>query len=429
MTGSPALERPDENVSDMPNGKENDARPRILFLCQSLPFPPDEGAHIRSYHTLRILAKRYSIRSLFFFRNASRASERQRTESVRHLARFGPARAFPIPQDQIPFRLFLDHARSVLLGRPYTVFTYRSRPFLKHLRQQLDEWPPDLIHMDSLDLSDYLKEFVGIPVACTHHNIESTLLERRSKYVRSSILRRYLKKQSVLMREEEQSWCPRVALNVTVSEVDQVLLKAVTKGVQTVVIPNGVDTEHFRPDFERDTDGILFVGGYNWFPNRDGMYFFLRDILPALRASISNVEITWVGRFPSPEKARVERRFGIRVTGYVEDIRPILRRARCVIAPLRVGGGSRLKIIEAWAMGKAVVSTPVGCEGLDAVDGENILIRDDADGFARAVVKILAEDRQRQKLEMNGRLTAERAHSWDAIGDTLLEAYGKLMAE
>src|SRR5690606_7086949 len=133
---------------------------------------------------------------------------------------------------------------------------------------------------------------------------------------------------------------------------------------------------------------IVFVGGYSWYPNRDALYYFGEEILPRIRRT-TNVAVTWVGRAPTSVIDECSRKYGIRLTGYVEDIRPFVESAACYVVPLRIGGGTRLKILDAWAMGKAVVSTSVGCEGLQAVDRENILIRDDADAFASSVVELL----------------------------------------
>jgi len=165
----------------------------------------------------------------------------------------------------------------------------------------------------------------------------------------------------------------------------------------------------------------------SWFPNEDALAFFAQDILPLIRAADARVKVTWVGR-ALPREIDMFARRGIQLTGHVDDIRGYVRGAACYVVPLRVGGGTRLKILDAWAMGKAVVSTSVGCEGLDAVDGQNILIRDDPTAFAAAVTTVLGDPALRASLERNARLTAEQKYSWEVIGATMRRAYAPIVA-
>jgi glycosyltransferase involved in cell wall biosynthesis len=138
--------------------------------------------------------------------------------------------------------------------------------------------------------------------------------------------------------------------------------------------------------------------------------------------------VTWIGRAPQPVRRDYEKKYGIQLTGYVDDIRPLVQAAACYIAPLRAGGGTRLKILDAWAMGKAVVSTAVGCEGLDARDCDNILIRDTADGFADAIRNVLGDKALRARLGVGARRTAEKKYDWEVIGRPMLDRYRELHA-
>jgi glycosyltransferase involved in cell wall biosynthesis len=165
----------------------------------------------------------------------------------------------------------------------------------------------------------------------------------------------------------------------------------------------------------------------SWFPNADALEFFDEEILPLVRARDEKMTVTWVGRAKPEVIARYATR-GIQLTGHVDDIRPYVAKAACYVVPLRIGGGTRLKILDAWAMGKAVVSTSVGCEGLEAVDGQNILIRDDPAAFAAAVTTVLRDAGLRTALERNARVTAEQRYSWDVIGETMRRLYGEVLA-
>jgi glycosyltransferase involved in cell wall biosynthesis len=173
---------------------------------------------------------------------------------------------------------------------------------------------------------------------------------------------------------------------------------------------------------------LVFVGGYSWYPNRDAMAYFGKTILPLVRRRYPDLSVTWVGRAPDAVKRDFENLYGIRLTGYVDDVRPVVSGAACYVVPLRVGGGTRLKILDAWAMGKAVVSTSIGCEGLDARDGENILIRDTPESFAEAVDAVLKDDDLRTRLERNARATAESVYDWSVIGGPMLREYLHLLS-
>lgn len=402
------------------------SRRRLLFVCQTLPYPPDGGVNIRSYHILRILAERFEVRALCFFRRAERRTADAVRAGLEGLGRLAPVEAFPIPQEHDRGRLLLDHARSLLRRRPYTLYAYESAAFRRRLRELLAAERFDLVHLDSLDLAGYVRDLPrAAAVACTHHNVESELLARRARGERGWARRAYLAFQARRVRELERSGCPRFALNVTVSDRDAERLRALAPGARFATVPNGVDTAYFRPGPDAD-DGIVFVGGTNWFPNRDALGFFATEVLPRLRRRRPDVTTTWVGRSSPGEAERVRAEHGIELTGYVDDVRPYVHRAACYVVPIRVGGGTRLKILDAWAMGKAIVSTRVGCEGLAARDGENLLLADGPEEFAEAIARVLADPALRRRLGAGGRATAVERYGWDVIARRIADLYGTL---
>lgn len=401
------------------------ARPKLLFLSQTLPFPPDSGSAIRSYNALRLLARDYDVTALCFYRRATTPDLAGSLAALRGIA--AHVEAFPIEQEHSRARMLADHARSVLTGRAYTAFAYESAGFTRALRSQLAHEKFVLAHVDSLDLGGYVPLVTGVPVIAVHHNVESALLRRRAANESSAFRRAYLRMQAGLMEGEERRWSPRVALNLAVSDADARSLRVLVPNARFEMIPNGVDVEAFVPSAEEAREGIVFVGGMSWFPNADALEFFDEDILPLVRARDEHVKVTWVGRAKPDVIASYAKR-GIQLTGHVDDIRPYVAGAACYVVPLRIGGGTRLKILDAWAMGKAVVSTSVGCEGLEAVDGQNILIRDDPAAFASAVTTVLRDPGLRAALERNARTTAEQRYSWNVIGETMRRLYGEVLA-
>ena len=401
-------------------------RPRLLFLCHNLPYPVDSGLAIRSYHLLRLLGRAFDTTALCLSPSKGGALPQQDfPQRVAALRESADVEAFPLPQEQSILRLAWDHMRSVGLGRAYTTFAFDSPAVVARVRELLRARRFDLIHVDSIKLARYLPLLRGTPLVCDHHNVESVLLERRALVERTPWRRAYLRYQARLMAREEQRWCTRCDLNILVSDADCMTLQQRVPAASCAVVPNGVDVATFQPSQGRE-QGLVFVGESTWFPNLDAMQYFCDEILPTIRAVRGTTSLHWVGRASDALRRTYRDRYDIELTGYATDVRPYVRDAACYIVPLRVGGGTRLKILDAWAMGKAVVSTSVGCEGLAAEDGRNILVRDDPASFAQAVCAVLGDDRLRLRLGLEGRRTVERLYSWERIGDSLLQRYAAL---
>jgi glycosyltransferase involved in cell wall biosynthesis len=411
----------------------NQQRSRLVFLSQSLPFPPHSGVTNRTYNLLRQLQMEFDVTLLAFSRR-----NHQPDAAARELARDALAGELTwvgepatIASENSRFEQVLSHGRSVLTARPYTYFDYGSPALGRQLAKELNGQPPGLVHMDSLDLHRWLDQLPsGSPVACTHHSIESELLRLRADHIRPRVLGAYMNLQARFIERVEKRLCPHFALNVMMSDLDGERLRALAPGSKTLTVANGVDTAFFKPqDGDTAVGGrVVFLGPTYMFPNRDGLDFFLSEIWPSVRSGIPDATLHTIGKNPPEDQDRYRAAPGVTCHGYVPDIRPIMLQASCSIVPLRVGGGTRLKILDAWAMGRAVVSTSIGAEGLDVQDGENALICDDPGEFAEAVTRVLRDRELRLKLERNARRTAVDVYSWDRIGATMRAAYRTLVA-
>jgi glycosyltransferase involved in cell wall biosynthesis len=235
----------------------------------------------------------------------------------------------------------------------------------------------------------------------------------------------YLRLQSCLMTKVERHWCSRIALNVVMSEQDGVRLRQLAPDARVAVFENGVDANEFHVNGGVGA-GVAYVGGTNPAPNLDALEYFCEQILPHLPPPDEQFPVRWIGRASAEQQQRYHDQYGVSLTGYVDDVRPLMAQAACHIVPLRVGGGTRLKILNAWAMGKAVVSTSVGCEGLEVKEGGNILIRDEPKAFADAVRQVLGDPMLRCRLGKQGRQTVERRYGWDVIGRRMVDTYREL---
>ena len=402
-------------------------KPPLLFLGQALPYPQDSGVAIRTAQAFRMLSSRFDVDALFFYRNAHTSHGPALQTRTGRLRSYGRVETFPIPQENSHGRFALDHLRSLATGRPYTYYAYDSAAYHAALDRLTRASTYEIVHLDSLDLVRYAMRFDARRVACTHHNVESDLLRRRARRDPSPLRRLGMRLQVSRVAAAEAAWCPRFGLNIAVSEGDAAALREIAPGARVEVVPNGVEAPPASAVSEGGTE-VLFVGGTSWFPNRDALEFFGRDVLPTLRERHPDVTVRWVGRCSGEERRRWGAE-GLDLTGYVNDVAPHYADAACVVVPLRLGGGTRLKILEAWAYGKAVVSTTVGCEGLDARHDANILIADDPQRFVECVSRVLGQPDLRARLGREGRKTVESRYSWQAITPTFTELYQTLLDE
>jgi glycosyltransferase involved in cell wall biosynthesis len=203
---------------------------------------------------------------------------------------------------------------------------------------------------------------------------------------------------------------------VVVSETDKQLLRNMGINNRMFVVPNGTDTEFSKPTGKaKSENSVLWIGHMDVHTNKDAVLYFWREIYPLLRKRYPQVQMTFVGTAPPKEIADATKKDGqIKVTGFVEDIRPYLDKSAVMVVPIRIGSGTRLKILDAMAMGKAIVSTSVGCEGLNVTHGKNILIADDPEDFADRTIGLLKNPDMRMNLERNARKLA-KTYDWDLI--------------
>jgi polysaccharide biosynthesis protein PslH len=406
-------------------------RPSLLFLAQSLPHPPHSGVQSRTYNIIKQLQQEFDVTLLAFARRNHHETLEDREDSREALARdlFRVCEPVPIPAEYSVVRQLTDHARSILTGRTYTFFTYKVGAYERQLERLLHDSTPDLIHLDSVDLAGFLDMLPDVPVTCTHHDVESDLLARKAQQIKSVALAAYVRHQSKLVERVERTVCTNFDLNLMMSDLDAARLTALAPGARYMIVPNGVNTEFFAAAKTVETipERVVFMGPTFMFANRDAVDFFLDEVWKKIRDAVPTATFEAVGRNSPEDHTRFNSHAGVITAGYVPDVRRHLQQAACSVVPIRVGGGTRIKILESWAMGTAVVSTRIGCEGLAAVDGTNLLIRDTPDEIAAAVIELLTDTALRDQLGQEGRRTVERLYSWESIGARLRIAYQDLV--
>jgi glycosyltransferase involved in cell wall biosynthesis len=237
---------------------------------------------------------------------------------------------------------------------------------------------------------------------------------------RNLIKKAYLFGQWLKMRAFERRMCRRFDSVVAVSSEDREQIQR-EYGVASVFdVPTGVDTNFFRPSGNEQSDphNIVFTGSMDWLPNEDAISYFTEQIMPRIKAAIPEVTLTVVGRNPYPSLLELSNRdSSIIVTGRVDDVRPFIERAAAYIVPLRIGGGTRLKIYEAMAMEKAIVSTTIGAEGLPVKDGAELLLADTAESFAEAVVRVLNDKALAQTIGRRAARVVREEFGWERVAE------------
>jgi polysaccharide biosynthesis protein PslH len=388
----------------------------VLIVAPYLPYPPWFGGAARIYHLLRVLSREHRVTLVSF----ASPEERKAARPIWDICA-----AVHTVEHPVGARWRRLHQARSLVGAAYYYYAYYSRAMAHALRTVLAQQTFDVVQIEFSQMAYYPLPARAIRIL-DEHNVEHRLLERTWRHERDPLRRLYAYVQAQKFRRDELTACRRVDAILTTSIEDREFLLPDVGPTPIRVVPNGVDTDYFQPGTgPQDPAGLLFTGAMNYAPNADGVLHFCTEILPGIHAEVPEASLAVVGRDPPPRIQGLgnER---ITITGTVRDVRPWMERAAVFVVPLRVGGGTRLKILEALACGRAVVSTSLGCEGLDVTNGDDILVADTPSDFAKAVVQCLRDPELRQRLGARGRVLVERRYRWDAIGHGLSKFYREL---
>ncbi len=392
---------------------------RILWLKSDLLLPLDKGGKLRTWHLMRHLARRHDITYLAF---AEPDTPRAHLEGMAEVA----SRVETIPMADASkgsLRFYLNAAAHIVDPLPYAVGKYRSRAYRRRLAMLLAANRFDLIVCDFLVPAVNLPTALPCPAVLFTHNVESEIWRRHADTRSQPFARALMASQYRRMLRFERRTLARFDGVLAVSEADRAAFARLYPGAvrrPVHVIPTGVDVDYFSAaESEASSNTLVFTGSMDWLPNEDAMLFFCREILPLVRADEPDVRLVIVGRSPTPAVRALARQHRVDVTGRVDDVRPHMHSAAVYIVPLRIGGGTRLKIFEAMAMGKAVVSTTVGAEGLPVVHGEHLLLADEPSTFARNVIRLLRDVDRRRRFEHAARALVVGRYDWSAVAGEL----------
>jgi len=399
----------------------------ILWLNAGLLLPLDKGGKLRSWHLMRHLARRHDISYLSFADPSQTAADlegmREVASDVVTVSRTDPSKGTP--------RFYVDAARYLLDPVPYAVAKYRASEYRAAIERLTQQRRFDAVVCDFLPPVVNMPETFDAPTILFTHNVESEIWRRHVENAKNPLMRLLLREQWRRMRRFERAALERFDLVLCVSDADrQTLARLYPDAVKgpAHIIKTGVDTEYFAPAVPRASarTHLVFTGSMDWLPNEDGMLYFVREILPRIRQAEPEATLSIIGRSPTPAVRRLAETAGIEVTGRVEDVRPHIAAGSVYIVPLRIGGGTRLKIFEAMAMGKAVVSTTVGAEGLPVTPGRDIVIADEPVRFAQAVVHLMRDAELRRRIETSARRLVVDRYDWSAVASDFEDALTRL---
>ena len=326
---------------------------------------------------------------------------------------------------------YLDAGRYLADGVPYGVAKYRSAAYRVALEQLLSTGAFDAIVCDFLPPVVNLPQHLPCPAILFTHNVEAEIWRRHAENASNPLSRFLMTQQWRRMLRFEQDALARFDLVLAVSDADRQTFNRLYAGALKTpahVVQTGVDTTYFAPMTDRPERRahLVFTGSMDWLPNEDGMLYFVRDILPRIRQVEPEATLSVIGRAPTPAVRRLASEAGIEVTGRVDDVRPHIADGAVYVVPLRIGGGTRLKIFEAMAMGKAVVSTTVGAEGLPVTTGQNVVIADEPARFAQAVVHLIRDAESRRRIASEARRLVVDRYDWSAVAGDFEDALGRI---
>lgn len=392
---------------------------RILWLKTELLHPVDKGGKIRTYNMLKELKRAHHVTYLTLDDGSASAADRANASEYCHeLVCIPHAR-----REKFTPGFYFELLLNLVSSQAYAIKKYESAEMMRKI-QDLDAAAGfDLLVCDFLAPAANVPRVLERPAVLFQHNVEAMIWKRHYEVQTNPLKKAYLYGQWRKMWKFELEMCRRFDAVIAVSAEDREQMKREYGASNVFDVPTGVDAEFFRPSGAVETapHNIVFTGSMDWLPNEDAIRYFMREIMPLIKQKVSDATLTVVGRNPPPALVDLSKEDpSLAITGRVDDVRPYIERAAAYIVPLRIGGGTRLKIFEAMAMEKAVVSTTVGAEGLPLNNGVELLLADEPRPFAEAVVKVLTDSSYASELGRRAASIIRQNHCWGPISETFV---------
>jgi len=397
---------------------------KILWVKPGKLLPLDTGGKLRTYNILRHLAATHDLTYLSYY--GGQRDQAYEREVLTHLP--GTVSVYTAAPEAMGSARYFDYLRHFSNPAPYSISKFAARQVQKLLREWISQHKFDVAVCDFLASTLNFPDKLVTPTALFQHNVETILWKRKADFEAKWLDRIVSKVEYAKMRRFEPEQTRRFHHVIAVSETDRETMSPMVGREHISVVPTGVDLRKYRYDPAARPSGplVVFTGSMDWAPNIDGVEFFCKEIWPQVLTKVPGARFRIVGRDPQP-RVKVLASENIEVTGTVPSIIDHLREAAVFVVPLRIGGGTRIKIYEGMAMGKATVSTTIGAEGLDVQHGRDILLEDSPAGFANAIVTFLQNEEVRRRYEAAAAATA-RKYDWSVITEQFVQVLQKTIA-
>jgi polysaccharide biosynthesis protein PslH len=395
----------------------------ILFLSTENPYPPDHGHHIRTYNVLKYLSQENNIYFIGFAKNSNELKYNKQ------LGQFCKSvDMFMLSGGRNKLYLILFLFLNLFSLKPFAVKRYYKKEAKNKIVQILKENDIDLIHFDMLHLGMYCNYVNSVPKILVNHNVESLRLIRLLRVQKNIFVKLYLYIQYLKLVHFEKKTCPKFDKCIVVSDADKKVLTEMCVKNNFEIVPNGVDIKYFKPNNSNvKTKSLVWTGGMGGLYNKDAVDCFLDNIFPIIKARIPDVKVTFVGSSPTSKLIKTAQNSpGIEITGYVDDVRPYMNESSVFIAPLRSGSGTKIKVLNALALEKAVVTTSIGAEGINVEHKKNVIISDETKEFAEQTIYLLENPQIAKKIGENGRKFIEDNYAWEIIFNKMNHIYEEL---
>jgi polysaccharide biosynthesis protein PslH len=397
---------------------------KILWISHILPYPPKGGVVQRSYNLIKEISKKHEI-YLLAFNHEQRSDFEDSIDNLRQICKEVEIINLPINN----FRKYRLAITSFFSLNPYTARWLRNNKFKSLIRESIKKFAIEVLHFDSIDIAEYIKGVGELPKILNHHNIESQMMFRRFLKEKNLFKKIYFFWEAIKLKIYEKKMCLKFDYNLTVSDLDKERLKKICPGIKIEVISNGVDIDYFKPQNNNVEVGtLIFAGGMSWYPNRDAMLFFCKNIWLILKKYWPEVKVNIIGSNPPNFILKLSQQDpNLIAHGFVEDVRPYLEKAHVYVCPIRDGGGTKVKILDALAMGKPVVAHPVAVEGIDLEPEKQVLLASTPQEFAQQIIRLFRDKNLCDLLSKNGRNLVVEKYGFKKIGDKLSKVYLSLM--